>query len=251
MRTGSILAAALLLAMPSVAAQNAPDVNTMPLDQLARAIAHTIDGSTARSAGAPLSFDGATSQGTKILIHFTVNDAVIFAKARTGLGKMRDTMVSAFCRDPKKSTPLKRGISLNYSYELADKSDRLEFAIDAAACASLAAVKPATASELSQMASRVINELQTDEEKAQQTQLGVKLQQLNAENGVVEQRFMVVAPAFESFYSANIPQTEAMIKGYVCSKFGDSVRRGLQIHLIYEQETGAKLSEFKIGPSDC
>jgi len=59
-------------------------------------------------------------------------------------------------------------------------------------------------------------------------------------------------PAFESFYRANVPQTEGILKGYMCSKFGDSVRRGLRLHLVYEQfETGAKLSEFNIGPSDC
>jgi hypothetical protein len=165
---------------------------------------------------------------------------------------MRETTASHFCRDPKKAVPLKRGISLIYLYELANKSDRLEFSIDATACASLAAAKPASASELSQMAGQVVDDLRSDEEKAQQTQRGVTLKRLEAKDGIVEEHLVVVAPAFESFYRANIPQTQGMLKGYVCSRFGDSVRRGLRFHLVYEQfETGAKLSEFNIGPSDC
>jgi hypothetical protein len=68
MRAALILSTALLFMMPSASAQNAPDVNTMPLDQLARAIAHTIEVSTVRSPDAPLTFDGATVQGTKVII---------------------------------------------------------------------------------------------------------------------------------------------------------------------------------------
>jgi len=165
---------------------------------------------------------------------------------------MREAMVSHFCRDPQRAAPLKRGISLIYLHELADKSDQLEYTIDAAACASLATVTPASASELSQLASQVVNELRSDAEKAQQTQRGVTLRQIEVKDRIVEQRFVVMVPAFESFYRANIPQTQGMLKGYVCSRFGDSVRRGLRLHLVYEQlGTGAKLSEFNIGPPDC
>jgi hypothetical protein len=252
MRATIILLTALLIAIPSASAQNAPDVNTMPLDQLARAIANTIEVSTVRSPDGPLTFDSATVQGTKVIIHFTVKDSALLAKAKTGSDQMRETTASYFCRDAQRAAPLKRGISLIYLYELADKSDRIEYAIDAAACASLATVKPASASELSQLASQAVVELQSDAEKVQQTQRGVTLKQLEAKDGIVEQRFVVMVPAFESFYRANIPQTQAILKGYVCSRFGDSIRRGLRFHLVYEQfETGAKLSEFNIGPSDC
>jgi hypothetical protein len=252
MRRALILSTGLLFMMPPASAQNAPDLSTMPLDQLARAIARTIEVSTVRSPGAPLSFDGATVQGTKIIMHFTVKDAAILEKAKTGSDHIRETTASYFCRDPQKAVPLKRGISLTYLYELTNKSDRLEFSIDATSCASLAAAKPASASELSQMASKVVEDLRSDAEKAQQTQRGVTLTRLEAKDGVVEQRFAVVVPGFESFYRANIPQTQGMLKGYVCSRFGDSVRRGLRFHLVYEQpDTGVKLSEFDIGPSDC
>jgi hypothetical protein len=252
MRAALILSTALLFMMPSASAQNAPDVNTMPLDQLAGAIAHTIEVSTVRSPDAPLTFDGAIVQGTKVIIHYTVKDSALLAKAKTSSDHMRETTASHFCRDPQRAAPLKRGISLIYLYELANKSDRLEFSIDATACASLAAVMPASASELSQMATQVVDHLRSDGEKAQQTQRGVTLKRLEAKDGIVEQHFVVVVPAFESFYRANIPQTQGMLKGYVCSRFGDRVRRGLRFHLVYEQfETGAKLSEFNIGPSDC
>lgn len=252
MRTASILATALLFTISSASAQNAPDVNTMPLDQLAHAIAHTIEAGTVRSPGGPVSFDGATVQGAKVVIHFTANDLAKFVRSKTDAARMRETVTSAFCRNPQKAAPLKRGISLIYVFELADKSDRIELTIDDAACASLAVVKPTSASELSQLASQVVNELRSDEEKAQQTQRGVTLKQLGATNGLVEQRYVVVVPAFESLYRANIPQTQGMLKGYVCSKFGDSVRRGLRFHLVYEQMgTGVILSEFNVGPSDC
>jgi hypothetical protein len=237
---------------PFAWAQNAPDVNTMPLDQLARAIAHTIEVSTVRSPGAPLSFDGASVQGARVTIHFTANDPALFLKVKPSADRMRDAASSSFCRNPQKAVSFKRGISLIFVYELADKSDRIEYTVNDAACASLAAVKPASASELSQMAGQVVNELRSAEGKSQQTQRGVALKLLEAKDGIVEQRFVVVVPAFEDFYRANIPQTQGMLKGYVCSKFGDSVRRGLSFHLVYEQmETGAKLSEFNIGPSDC
>jgi hypothetical protein len=252
MRATLILLTALLIVIPSAWAQNAPDLSTMPLDQLARAIAHTIETSTVRSPDAPLTFDGTTVQGTKVIIHFTAKDPALLAKAKTGSDHMRETMASYFCRDPQRAVPLKRGISLIYLHELADKSDRLEYTIDAAACVSLATVRPASASELSQLASQVVNELRSDAEKAQQTQRGVTLKRLEAKGGVVEQRFVVMVPAFESFYRANIPQTQGVLKGYMCSRFGDRVRRGLRLHLVYEQiETGATLSEFDIGPSDC
>ena len=102
------------------------------------------------------------------------------------------------------------------------------------------------------MAGQVIKELRSDEEKAQQTQRGVSLKQVEAKDGIVELRYMVMTPAFESFYRANVPQTAGIIKGYMCGRFGDGVRRGLRIHLIYEQlNTGTKLSDFDIGPSDC
>ncbi|HXY57541.1 MAG TPA: hypothetical protein VEH76_03080 [Methylocystis sp.] len=252
MRTALILGTAISFVMSFASAQTAPDINTMPLDQLARGIAHTIEVSTVRSPGGPLSFDSATVQGANVTIHFTANDQALFVKAKASAGHIRDTTAYAFCRNPQKAVSFKRGISLIYVYELADKSDRIEFAIDDAACAALAAVKPASASELSQMASQVVNELRSDEEKALQTQRGVTLKHLEAVDGVVEQRYVVVAPAFESFYRANIPQTRDMLKGYVCFKFGDSIRRGVRFHLVYEQiETGAKLSDFNIGPSDC
>ncbi|HEV2675934.1 MAG TPA: PA3611 family quorum-sensing-regulated virulence factor [Aliidongia sp.] len=241
-----------LIVIPAAHAQNAPDVNTMPLDQLAGAIAHTIETGTARSPGAPITFNGTTVQGTKVVIHFAVKDSALLAKLKAGSDHIREEMASHTCRNPQSATPLKRGISLIDLYELDDKSDKLEITIDAAACDSLAHVTPASASELSQLASQVVNKLRSDEEKTQQTQGGVNLKQLEAKDGIVEERYIVVTPAFESFYRANIPQTQAMIKGSVCFKFGDSVRRGLRLHLVYEQiETGVTLSDFNIGPSDC
>jgi len=247
-----ILLTALLTAIPSANAQNAPDVNTMPLDQLAQAIAHTIEVSTARSPGAPLSYAGVTVQGTKVTTHFAVKDSAILSKLKASADQMREGMASHICRNPQSATPLRRGISMINLYELADNSDKFEITIDAAACDSLAAIKPASAAELSQLASQVVNALRSDGEKAQQNQNGVTLKQAEAKDGIVEQRFVVVVPAFESFYRANVPQTQAMIKGNVCGKFGDSVRRGLRLHLVYEQaQTGATLSEFNIGPSDC
>jgi hypothetical protein len=252
LRSALILLTTLFAVIPSVNAQNAPDVNTMPLDQLADAIAHTINGSTARSPGAPLAFDGASVQGTNVIIHYSVKDSALLSKLKTGADNMREGMASHTCRNPQSLTPLKRGISLINLYELADKSDKLAITIDAAACNALATIKPASASELSQMASQVVNLLRSDQEKAQQTQEGVSLKQVEAKDGIVEQRFVVMAPAFESFYRANVPQSLGMIKGKVCGKFGDSVRRGLRIHLVYEQfQTGAQLSDINIEPSDC
>ncbi len=161
-------------------------------------------------------------------------------------------MAYTFCRNPEKTVVLKRGISLTYILELADKSDRMEYTIDASACASLAAVKLATPAELALMASEAVKKLRSEEEKAKQTQRGVTLKQLDAKDGTVEQRYAVLVPAFESFYRANIPQTHDIVKGYVCSGFGDSVRRGLRFHIVYEQgQTGAQLSEFNVVPSDC
>jgi len=134
------------------------------LDQLARAIAHTIGGQHGPLAGCSAHFLTAqTVQGTKVIIHFTVKDSALLAKAKSGSDHMRETNASIFCRDPQKAAPLKRGISLIYSYELADKSDRIEFTIDAAACTSLATVKPASAAELSQLARQAVNELRSDE----------------------------------------------------------------------------------------
>jgi hypothetical protein len=250
--TASVFATALLFVTPEALAQNTPNVNTMPLDQLARAIAHTIELSTVRSPGAPLSFDGAAARGASIIVHFTINDAALLVKAKPGLDHMRETTAYTFCRNPERTVVLKRGISLTYIHELADKSDRMEYTIDASACASLAAVKLASPSELALMASEAVTKLRSGEEKARQTQRGVSLKQLDAKDGTVEQRYAVLAPAFESFYRANLPQTQGILKGYVCSGFGDSVRRGLRFHIVYEQgETGAQLSEFNIGPSDC
>jgi len=155
------------------------------------------------------------------------------------------------CRNPERAAPLKRGISITYLNELADKSDHFQYSVDAAACAALAAIKPASISELSQLADNTVKVLWSDEEKAQQTKNGLAVKQLEAKNGTVEQRYTVVVPAFESFFSASIQQTKGVILGYMCSKFGDSLRRGMKIHLTYERETGEKLSEFNIGPSDC
>ena len=124
MRPASTLTTALLLMMSSASAQNAPDVNAMPLDELARAIAHTIEVSTVRSPGAPLSFDGATVEGAKVTMHFTVNDTTVFEKVKASAGRMRETAAYAFCRDPQKAVVFTRGISLIYVDELADKSDR-------------------------------------------------------------------------------------------------------------------------------
>src|SRR5258705_12974253 len=100
MRATLILLSALSIMMPSALAQNAPDVNTMPLDQLARAIARTIEVSTVRSPNAPLTFDGATVQGTKVITHFTVKDSAVLAKAKSGSEQIRETTASYFCRDP-------------------------------------------------------------------------------------------------------------------------------------------------------
>jgi len=61
----------------------------MPLDQLARAIANTIDSNTARSPGAPLAFDGTSIQGLQIIIHFIANDAALYARAKPNMGRMR------------------------------------------------------------------------------------------------------------------------------------------------------------------
>jgi hypothetical protein len=247
-----ILLAALCVEIPPGYAQNAPDVNTMPLDQLANAIAHTIDASTARAPDAPLAFSGTTVQGANVIIHFAVKDPALLSKLKAGANQMRESMASHTCHTPQSAASLKRGISLVNMYELVDKSDKFEIMINADACDSLAKVTPASASELAQMASQVVNVLRSDQEKAQQNQEGVSLKQVEAKDGIVEQHIVVIAPAFESFYRANVPQTLGMIKGKVCGKFGDSVHRGLRIHLVYEQlETGAQLSEINIGPSDC
>jgi hypothetical protein len=245
---------AALFALANVSSalgQNGPDLNTMPLDQLARAIAHTIDVSTQRSPGAAIAFDGATVQGMKVVIHFTVNDQAAFSKTKAAVGHARETVVAMFCRDPQKSIPIKRGISLEYVIELADKSDRYAYAVDAAACASLATVKPASSEGLGRMAGDLLKELGSAEETAHQKNSGLVLKSLEAKSGVVEQRLAVVAPAFESFYRANIPQTKGVLQGYVCSKFGDKIRRGLRFRQIYERDDGTQLSELNFGPSDC
>jgi hypothetical protein len=136
MRTASILPTAIVFVASSACAQSVSDVNTMPLDQLARGIAHTIEISTHRSPGGPLSFNGASVQGTKVTVHYTVNDPALFVDTKPSAGHMRDAAASALCQNPQEAASFKRGISLVYVYELADKSDRIEYAIDDAACAS-------------------------------------------------------------------------------------------------------------------
>ena len=75
MRAALMFATGFVLTASSVLAQNAPDPATMPLDQLARAIANTIDSNTARSPGAPLAFDGTSIQGLQIIIHFIATNS--------------------------------------------------------------------------------------------------------------------------------------------------------------------------------
>jgi len=65
-----------------------------------------------------------------------VNDPALFVNAKPSVGQMRDAMASVLCQNSQGAASFKRGISQAYVYELADKSDRIEYAIDDAACAS-------------------------------------------------------------------------------------------------------------------
>jgi tetratricopeptide (TPR) repeat protein len=96
------------------------------VEELAKAIAHTIDANTIRGGpNSPLNFVSASSRGNRVEIRYIANDISAFQRAKANAAGMQTATISYHC-DAGRISYLKRGVVVYQVYEAPSIGDRIE-----------------------------------------------------------------------------------------------------------------------------
>jgi hypothetical protein len=220
--------------------------------EIAKAIAYTIDSSTAKGWRGPLAFVSATSHDNVVEVRYATRDAQFFESNKANANNSQLTLARYYC-NPSRSASLNSGVVIHQVMTGPDGQDSIEFTVDRSTCASLLAPpKPADSATLATMAQTIVMRENAERKpSAPDTKNPFRLDAAIARGSVVEMRFIVDQSAAQNA-SANRSQIAGVLQGYYCSKYGDNLRQGLSLHHVFTAGGSATpLFDFTMDKTSC
>lgn len=228
--------------------QTADDQRGRALAETARAIAATINANTAKAAGAPITFEGATSHDNFVELTYVVGDAAAFSRLKSNADQVRRAKASYYCNDSRIAY-LKQGVVMHEIVVKSDRGERLDFIFDMSSCGSLPTSKLADLKTLADLALSVAKAENETVQKGASSPF--RLDGAVAHQGVVEERFIVLDASARANAQANRANIAGVLTGYYCTKYGDFISQGLVLHHFFVLPDGSPVIDFTIDKSRC
>ena len=210
----------------------------------ASSIAYTIRATTRVTPGATVTFTSATSHENVVEIRYVVTDAAAFARFKANAASSRLDVISHWCNESRKGA-LIQGVVIHTVYALSSPSDQVDFTTDKSSCDRLPKVAPADAKTLAGLALAAAKA--ENEQAATASTYPFRFTQAVAHEAIVDLRFTVDAAAAAKMDRASIA---GIFTGYICSKYRDSIGRGLAFHPVFTVN-GAPIVDFIIDRPKC
>jgi hypothetical protein len=255
-----IVAAAALLGVPLGEAYGQTAGNAAPPTpaETAKAIANGIAASTQRTPGAPLSFESATSHDNVVELRYLANDAG-FTRMKTSSEQMRLAKVSYYCEDSR-LVFLKRGVVIHEVVTTAANTEQINFTFDKSSCDSLpkaalgdkaALADSKTLAEFALTIAKAANETAGNEAQGKSANGPFRLSGATAHQGVVDERFTVLASSATAITPENRGKITAAVTGVFCTKYHDVIAQGLAFHNFFVLADQSPVMDFTVDRSNC
>ena len=255
--TRIVAAAALLgVALGEAYGQTAGNAAPPTPAETAKAIANAIAASTQPTPGAPLSFESATSHDNVVELRYLANDAG-FARMKTSSEQMRLAKVSYYCEESRLAF-LKRGVVIHEVVTTAANTEQINFTFDKSSCDSLpkaalddkaALADPKTLAEFALTIAKAANETAGNEGKSANGPF--RLSGATAHQGVVDERFTVLASSATAITPENRGKITAVVTGVFCTKYHDVIAQGLAFHNFFVLADQSPVMDFTVDRSNC
>jgi hypothetical protein len=249
-----IVAAATLLSVALGEADGQTAGNAAPptLAETAKAIANGIAASTQRTPGAPLSFESATSHDNVVELRYLANDAG-FARMKTSSEQMRLAKVSYYCQDSRLAF-LKQGVVIHEVVTTAASTEQINFTFDKSSCDSqpkAVLADPKTLAEFALTIAKTANEAAGNEAQEKSANGPFRLSGATAHEGVVDERFTVLASSATAMTPENRSKVTAVVTGVFCTKYREVIARGLAFHNFFVLADQSPVMDFTVDRSNC
>jgi hypothetical protein len=247
--TTQIVAIISLVACPlgEAPGQTANDQGSKTPAEIAKAIAHTIDISTVKTPGAPITFESATSHDNVVELRFVANDAAALSRLKSKADQMRLVKTSYYCNESRIAY-LKQGIVMHEILTTAGNTEQIEFTFDISSCGSLPKSKLADSETLAEFALSVAKT--ENEGVGKSSNSPFRFDGATARQGVVDLRFIVL-DASAMAAPARSGQLRGVLTGYFCSKYRDFISQGLALHHVFVLQDGSPMTDFTTDRSSC
>ena len=220
------------------------------LDELAKAIAHTIDVSFPKNPNGPMRFVGADPHGNIVEVHW-ISDAAGLTAIKAASEKVRRFMGTYLC-DGERRPYLNAGVVIHYILASPDGRDRFEFSIDRTTCISLPPTpEPADSKTLIERAQAIARAENEKAASGRSSNSPIQFESASARENIVEMSFVVADPNLGRGFAVNGAQLRGMTHGFSCGGYGNDLRRGLSMHWIYKLPDGHVLFDFAFDKSSC
>ena len=249
-----IVAAAALLGVALGDASGQTAGNTAPPTpaETAKAIANSIAAGTQKTPNAPLSLDSATSHDNVVELRYLANDAG-FARLKANAEQMRLAKLSYYCKDSR-LTVLKHGVVIHEVVAAAANAEQIDFTFDKSSCDAqpkAALADPKTLAEVAQTVAKAANEAAGTETQGNAANGPFRLSGATAHQGVVDERFTVMASSAQAMTPENRGKITAVITRVFCTKYHDVISQGLAFHNFFLLADQSPLIDFTVDRSDC
>jgi hypothetical protein len=161
---------------------------------------------------------------------------------------MRIAKISYYCHESRVDY-LNRGIVIHDVVALSGGHDQVETTIDKSSCGTLPKAVPADAKILAELAVAAAKAENLPAES--RPQAAYHFVEATAHDGVVDLRFAIRDAAAVALVQANREKLAALLSGYMCTKYRDSIMRGLVFHPVFALPNNPATTEFTIDRSQC
>jgi hypothetical protein len=251
--TRIVAAAALLgVALGEADGQTAGNAAPPTPAETAKAIANGIAASTQRTPGAPLSFESATSHDNVVELRYLANDAG-FARMKTSSEQMRLAKISYYCKDSRLAF-LKQGVVIHEVVTTAANTEQINFTFDKSSCdikPKVALADPNTLAEFALTIAKAANEAASNEAQGKSANGPFRLSEATAHQGVVDERFTVLASSGTAMTAENRGKITAVVSGIFCTKYHDVIAQGLAFHNFFVLADQSPVMDFTVDRSNC
>jgi hypothetical protein len=249
-----IVAAAALLGVALGEAGGQTTGNAAPPTpaEMAKAIANGIAANTQRTPGAALSFESATSHDNVVELRYLANDAG-FARLKTNSEQVRLAKVSYYCKDSRLAF-LKQGIVIHEVLTTAANTEQINFTFDKSSCDGLpkaALADPKTLAEFALTIAKTVNEAASNEAQEKSANGPFRLSGATAHQGVVDERFTVLASSATAMTPESRGKITAVVTGVFCTKYHDVIAQGLAFHNFFVLADQSPVMDFTVDRSNC
>ena len=248
LKIATVTAAAAALSVIISGWNSASAQNISPLatpDQLAAAIARTMTATKPGTpANSPIRQDFVSNKNV-VESRTTFNSADGLANAASQRTKLQIVSTRYMCK-AERLAYIERGVVFRDIFTGPNSTGGFSFVIDKKACASLENPVLADQATLTKLADDIAKAIPNDQAFA-----GSRFAGLTRHEGTISLTYDIVAPAFINFFKYKSSEIRSRTQGMYCQKFGDAIRRGVQIQVIYKLDSSPPILQFSVENSIC